>query len=314
MRSDILVTGASGFVGRAVVQRLLVQGHAVRVLSRRAKLAYLSNFLPQLEIWQGDITVPDTLDGVTEGIREVYHLAGEIRNPQAYEQVNHLGTKYLVRTSSLAGVQRFLYLSSVGVIGAGTQAGHVDENTPVQPRNAYEVSKYKGEQAALAAHQQNGMHVVALRPSIVYGEERPPQTDALLTLIRWIQNGRFLQLGSQFVSSYIYVGDVVAACLTLMHSKTPGGHAFIINEPIPLSMLIAEIASSLGVSPPRTLPGPIGLGIETILRRTGRFASLYNRTTYSMDKLTKLGFTSPFGYREGLRRTLAWYQQEGYLT
>jgi nucleoside-diphosphate-sugar epimerase len=308
----VLVTGAQGFVGRAVVQGLLNNGQRVRVLTR-PKSKVSNDLEGQVEIRKGDLTSPDTLAGLVENVDTVYHLAGEIHDSSRFDVVNRQGTVHLLAECKAGGVRRFLYLSSVGVIGARSEDAVLDETSPVSPGNLYEISKFAGEQAALFAHDPRGMQVMVLRPSIVYGEGRLPANDSFLNWMRAIKAGRFLQLGDAYISSYVYVGDVAAASLAIMNDHRSGGGVHIINEPIPLSTFVAEAASVLKTSTPRILPTPVGLLVEKALRKTGRFASLYNRTVYRMDKLTDLGFTLPFGYRHGISRTIEWYKEKGLL-
>jgi nucleoside-diphosphate-sugar epimerase len=206
-----------------------------------------------------------------------------------------------------------MYLSSVGVIGACDATGLLDEKASAHPRNAYEISKYAGERAALLHHNANGMQVMVVRPTIVYGEARNPQNDSFLAWVRAIKARRFVQIGRDYISSYVYVGDVAAACLAVANDVRTGGEVYIVNEPVPLSTFIAELSTLLGVKETGVLPRPVGLIFEKVLRQTGRFGSLYNRTNYSMDKLAKLGFGLPFGYREGLRQTVQWYRKKGLL-
>ena len=308
----VLVTGAQGFVGRVVVQGLLNNGQHVRILTRPQ--SNVSNDLEgQVEIWKGDLTSPDTLAGLVENVDTVYHLAGEIHDSSRFDVVNRQGTAHLLAECKGGGVRRFLYLSSVGIIGARGEDAVLDETSPASPGNLYEVSKFAGEQAALSSHDPKGMQVMVLRPSIVFGEGRLPGNDSFLNWMKAIKAGRFLQLGESYISSYVYVGDVAEACLAIMSDDRSGGEVYIINEPIPLSAFIAEAASALKTSVPHALPTPVGLLVEKALRKTRRFASLYNRTVYPMDKLTDLGFTLPFGYRHGISRTIEWYKEKGLL-
>ena len=169
----VLVTGAQGFIGRAVVRKLLDNDHYVRILTRRREQVSIE-LGRQVDIWEGDLTSPSTLSGIAKNVDIVYHLAGEIREPPYFDAVNRLGTEYLLAECQSQGAGRFLYLSSVGVMGARGEAVTLDETSLAHPGNAYEVSKLAGEQTALAFHDPNGMQVMALRPSIVYGEGRSP--------------------------------------------------------------------------------------------------------------------------------------------
>ena len=310
--SRTLVTGATGFIGRCLVDRLLADDKPVRVLTRGDK-ALPKSWAAEVECHTGDLRQVASLSGVADGIDTVYHLAGEFRDARLLDAVNRSGTESLLEICGVAGVRRFVYLSSVGVIGAGSSEGRVDEGTLARPSNAYEVSKYAGEQAALRAHQSDGMQVSVVRPSIVFGEGKPPSSDSFLSWMRAVQAGRAVSLGESYVSSYVYVGDVVAACLTVAGHPVAGGQIYIVNEPVHLSAFVGEMARLLGVRGPFLLPRPLGPLLAMLLRLSGRFGSLYNHTVYSMDKLSGLGFTPPYGYRNGLRRTIEWYEDNGLL-
>lgn len=309
---NVLVTGARGFIGKKLVIQLVRDGKKVRVLTR-GKQNVFGEISGQIDVWRGDLTKPSTLSGIAEGIHTVYHLAGEIRDPRRFDIVNRQGTEHLLKQCQSAKVRRFLYLSSVGVMGAKGESGVLDESDSTKPQNGYEISKCAGEKLTLSVHNPKGMQTMAVRPTIVYGEGRNPNHDSFLSWVRLIKSGRFMQLGEEYISSYIYVGDVVAACLSVAEDTRTGGEAYIVNEPIPLPTLIAGISVILDVPEPKMLPRPIGRVAEGVLRKMGRFASLYNRTTYSMDKLSDLGFILPYGYRKGLRRTINWYQEMNLL-
>lgn len=267
----------------------------------------------KVECLTGDLRQAASLSGIADGIDTVYHLAGEIRDTRLFDAVNCLGTENLLEICRIAGVRRFVYLSSVGVMGAVGTKGRVDEGTVARPGNAYEVSKYAGEQAALRAHQDDGMQVSILRPSIVFGEGKSRSSDSFLSWMRAVQAHRALSLGSDYVSSYVYVGDVIAACLMVATQPEASGQVYIVNEPVLLSAFVSEMARVLDARSPFLLPRPLGLLLAMLLRHLGRFGSLYNRTVYSMDKLSGLGFVLPYGYRDGLRHTADWYRDNGLL-
>ena len=317
MRSEIpsnriLVTGATSFIGQQVVDQLLLVGNTVRVLTRGDR-PLTQSWLDQVEVIFGELNDSKALQKAVSGCVSVFHLAAELRDPAQMDRVNIEGTRCLLDTCNQAGVRKFIHLSSVGVIGARGAAGLLDETAPAHPRNAYEISKYAGERAALLHHNANGIQVMVVRPTIVYGEDSNPKNDSFLAWVRAIKARRFVQIGRDYVSSYVYVGDVAAACLAVANDARTGGEVYIVNEPIPLSTFIAELSAILGVKEPCVLPRPVGILFEKVLRQTGRFVSLYNRTTYSMDRLAKFGFALPFGYRVGLRRTVQWYRDKGLL-
>lgn len=303
---DVLVTGATGFVGRRLVNELLSESIKVRIL-RQGPLPIPEDWADSVDIRDGDLTRPDSLKGVAQGIQTVFHFAGEIRNPRLFDIVNRIGTENLIKVCQGERIRRFLYLSSVGVMGTKGRPCTVNELSPSNPTSSYERSKYAGELAAYEYSNNADMDIIVLRPSIIYGEGKDPRGDHFLSLIRNISAGRFVLLGDKFVNSYIYVGDVVAAAMMLVKLPNTGGETYIINEPIPLREFIDEIYGNLGKGKAAILPPLIDRFCARLVRLTGRAGSLYNETYFSMDKLKRLGFTLPFGYREGLRRTVSSY-------
>ena len=309
----VLVTGARGFIGQSLVQRLVNENTHCRVLTRDKKngVAYAADRL--IDTWQGDLTQLNTLEGIASGIHTVYHLAGEISDGALYDRVNRQGTSNLLTVCGRAEVRKFVYLSSVGVMGGRATAETLDEDSPAQPGNDYEVSKFSGEQLALGFRDSATMSVSVLRPSIVYGEGYRNHGDSFLAWLKLIASRRYRSLGHGYISSYVYVGDVVAACMKLADASQVDSGVYIVNEPIELDAFVGEIASIMQIPIPKTLPEPVRAFTESLLRRTGRFASLYNRSVFSMEKLATKGFVLPFGYRVGLRRTISWYQEKGML-
>ena len=309
-RPVILITGAHGFIGRQLAKVLILRGNKIRILTR-GRSSNLQGIGGQVDVWQGDLTITSTISGIADGIDTVYHLAGEIRNRRRFTNINHQGTQNLLAQCESSGVRRFLHLSSAGVMGASGKNVALNESHSAFPRNEYEISKYAGEKAVIRQHNQDRMQVSVIRPTIVYGEN--PKSDSFLRWLRLIRARCFFQLGQDVVNTYVYVGDVVAACLTVANDSRTGGEIYFVNEPIPLSHLIAELSNAIGVKVPREFPRFLGNTAEKVLRRTGRFSSLYNYTIYRMDKLTDLGFALPFGYREGVRRTVEWYRKRGLV-
>ena len=305
-KKNILVTGATGFVGKKLVQQLFHEENKIRIL-RQGPLLIPQNWMGEIEIRDGDLTHPETLAGIADGIETVYHLAGEIREKSLYDAVNRVGTENLLDICRNAGVKKFLYLSSVGVIGASGLKAIIDENTLPRPKKAYEISKYEGERIALKFHRAEGMNVTVLRPTTIFGEGKDRKSDNFDKWIRRIRAGRFYLLGTDYINTYIYVGDVVAACVFVMTHSGTGGQIYVINEPILLREFVSAISDLLEVRKVAALPTLAGRFVASLLKQTGRFGSLYNKTVFSMEKLASLGFRLPFGYREGLRRTLQWY-------
>jgi len=307
----VAVTGGTGFIGQMLVQNLLDAGFNVRLLTRQSVLPH--TYVSQaVEVCQGDLRNPLDLKFFLSDAETVYHLAGEIRDPNLLTLTNVDGTKNLLTACRSSQVKRFLYMSSVGVIGAKGNATQVDETTVAKPGNAYEISKFTAEKICFESNTPN-FQVAVVRPSIVYGEGEKKGKDSFQTLLNLIKTRRLILLGQHYLSSYVYAGDVVNASRMIAEHPQSATQVFIINDPVPLIDFANSIADILQVPRPLVLPQPLGGILVGLLRHTGRFASLYNSTTFSIKKICDWGYRFSYGYHTGLHRTIAWYAKNGLL-
>jgi nucleoside-diphosphate-sugar epimerase len=320
------VTGGTGFIGRHLVTSLVKHNAHVRVLTRRPEI--LGQLWPKgdVEPWAGDLTVPETLRGFAHSARVVYHLAGEVRDANCYDMVNVTGTKNLLKACLDNELKKFVHLSSVATIGASS-AGVVDESTPCHPKNAYERSKLAGEQVVLSAFKESQLPVTVIRPTIVFGEGTNQNHDSLVSLLSAIKKGCFRFVGTGKSSfNYIYIGDVVRACLFLAETDKATGKVYIVSDSCSLRAFVGAAVEFMDVRMPGSVPTwlayTIAIGFEMAAKLThfsppltvGRVRALTSRVVYSSDKLREeLGFSPPIGWREGLRRTLEWYNRNRLL-
>ncbi|TAL09703.1 MAG: NAD-dependent epimerase/dehydratase family protein, partial [Nitrospirae bacterium] len=198
----ILVTGASGFIGRHLTGKLLESGASVRVATRHPE-RLPSEWKGRLEVVAGSLTDKHTVETVTKGASLVFHLAGETQDAASMQAANADAARELARAAGAAGVKRFVHLSSVGVIGANG-AGDVTEDVPCHPRNEYERTKLEGERAVLEFAWVTGFDAVVVRPTIVFGEGVSRSRDSLLEWLKALQRGRFAFIGGKAVANYAY--------------------------------------------------------------------------------------------------------------
>ena len=324
----VAVTGGTGFIGRHLVNTLVqqIQNIHVRLLTRRPDI--LQQLWPKgkIEPWMGDLTSPETLKGFIDEVQIVYHFAGEIRDENLFNTINIDGTKNLLAVCKDKKLKRFVYLSSTGVIGAIGKV-LVDESTPCHPRNAYEKSKYAAERIVMNALKSFQMPVTIIRPTIVFGEEPNRDRDSLLAWLAAIQRGWFRYIGSgDSIANYVYVGDVVQACLMAAESDRTVGKVYIVSDSCSLCDFVGAAAEFLGVKIPGKLPTWLAYILAGGIQMAGKVArfsppltvsrvkALRNRVVYSSNKIQKeLGFSPTVGWREGLRRTIAWYKKNSFL-
>ncbi len=333
----IAVTGATGFLGRALAVRLLAEGHAVRALARPATDRHA--FAPGAVEWRdGDVTDPAGLGAFVEGADAIIHAAGMLGafdiSEETYRRVNAEGTRNVL--AAVAGARaagrlpdhaRVLHVGSAGVLGPirGRADGFLfDETMPAAPSNAYERSKTLAESYA-REFALAGLPVIIARPEFVYG----PGDRHVLGLFRAVGRGVFFYIGSGRNHCHpTYVDDAVDGMLAALW-RGRAGQAYQIAGPrsVAFRELAETIAAELGVAPPRLrVPRPLAAlgaaGLEVAARLTGRDVPL-SRTGvafFSEDRRfstakaeRELGYRPRVGLREGVARTVAWYRGEGLL-
>lgn len=324
--SRVFVTGATGFIGRRLVDRLLESEREVRILTR-GKGGWPDRWLDRVDVRQGDLSDRVALSRQVMGCSAVLHLAGEVRDATKMRAVNVEGTGTLLEACRAAGVGHVVYLSSVGVIGARGSVA-VNEETVCRPKGAYERSKHEGERLALRWSATENVPLTVLRPTNIFGE-KPATTvgsDSMLAWLQAIQAGRFAFFSRDAVANYVYVGDVVEACrLAVSH---PISGVFIVADSCALTEFVAVAAKAMGCATPGlVLPRPVGyasavaMGIAAAVlgKRNpltiGRVRALSSRTRYDASKLRfATGWRPTTGWAAGLDRTVAWYREDGTLT
>nr|MBI3612737.1 NAD-dependent epimerase/dehydratase family protein [Nitrospirota bacterium] len=321
----ILVTGATGFIGRHLVEKLLECGSSVRVVTRDPE-RLPSQWRGRLEVVAGSLLDKGVQEAATKDVGLVYHLAGEIRDPSSMRAINVEAVRDLLEAAALAGVKRIVYVSSVGVIGA-VEPGVVTEETPCRPRTLYEQTKLEGERIVLEFARSGKIEAMVLRPTIVFGDGVERNKDGFLEWLRAVQQERFVFIGKKSVANYVYVGDVVEAMVRVAESPVRGSAIYIVADPAPMREFVGAMAQALGVTAPtRSLPVwaayVLGASLQAASRILGtpapltlsRAIALSSATLFSGEKLSRGAVIAlPFGYRKGLDLTVRWYREAGRL-
>jgi len=227
----VLVTGATGFIGGRLVERLVsLEGARVRALVHTMGNAVRIARLP-VELIRGDLLDLDSLRSAAQGCDVIFHCAyGSSGNDEERRQVNVDGTRNVLQAALEAGVRRVVHFSTVAVHDVD-HSGVVDETAPYATQgDVYTLSKIEAEKVVFAYQRDNGLEVVVLRPPVVYGPYAPYWTVAQ---IECIKNGNFtLVEDGQGTCNPIYVDDVVAASTLAAVHPGADGEAFIIaNNP-----------------------------------------------------------------------------------
>jgi dihydroflavonol-4-reductase len=319
-----LITGASGFLGGALLRRLVTTGHRVRGLVRGA--------LPPasggaVEWVKGDVTDPTSLGQATAGMDVVFHLAGIRRAPirSTFFQVNADGTRNVCDASWRSGVRRLVLAGSLAAVGPSLPDRPHVESDPFAPQEWYGESKAEAERAALEPRGQ--MEVTVVRPPRILG----PADRENLVFFKLIRRGIRLEIGGgPRPLSVVDVEDVVDFLLLLAERPEAKGEAFFC--PGPSTTTLEEIqeqgAQVLGLHPrtfhlsPAVLSALAGAA-DLISRATGQNLPLNRKLarqllapawTCSGEKAaTRLGWRARVGVPESIARSVAWYQAEGWL-
>ena len=325
----VLVTGGTGFTGKALVRRLLEQGHQVVALDYKEGLKTQELRDWGAEVVLGSVTDREVVRRAMDGAEVVHHLAAAFREmnvpDQHYWEVNVGGTKNVLAAAQEAGVRRFVYCSTCGV------HGNVDhppggEDAPIQPADYYQRTKYEAEPIVREFHE-HGLPSVILRPAAIYG---PGDPERFLLIFRRVAGGTFPMFGSgRTLYHPLYVDNLVDAFMAAMADGAGDGEAYLIadEEYVAIEELVRRVARALGVEVrvPHFPVWPVvaaGHVVEKACRPFGVTPPIFPRRVdwyrqnraFCIDKAKRdLGWAPKVGLDEGLRRTAEWYRREGFL-
>ena len=258
-RGPVLVTGASGFVGSAVVRRLQAQGRAVRAAVRTMPVD-----APASEhVVVGDVGPTTDWTQALRGVSDVVHCAARVHQLRdtaadplaAFRRTNLEGTRALAEQAARSGVRRLLFVSSVGVNGAETYGRPFREGDTAAPHSPYALSKLEAESALHAIAAQTRLEVVVVRPPLVYGPGAPGNFAALIAAV-----GRGVPLPFGAIHnrrSFVAVANLVDfLVVALAHPQAPGLTFFVSDgEDLSTTELLRLTATALHVRA-RLLPVP----------------------------------------------------------
>lgn len=228
--NTVLVTGATGFIGGRLVEKLTLEKNAhVRALVRNFRSAsWLSRTCA--EIIPGDLNDAQAVSQAVQGCSAVFHCAADVSQDYASSyRVNVDGTRNLLEAAQESSVERFLHVSSVAVHADPPAGQAVTEETPfiTDKTNVYACTKLLGEQIAAGFAHDHPLHVTILRPTIVFGPRASLWT--VDYAVRLLKDQIALSPSIRGKQNFVYVDDVIQALLLAAEASIPGGEAFIIG-------------------------------------------------------------------------------------
>jgi nucleoside-diphosphate-sugar epimerase len=325
---SILVTGATGFIGRHLVQRLTGDERRIRALLLPGEDASTIEPLG-VEIARGDVGDAEAVKRAAEDCELIFHLAAktDASSPSraAFDEVNVRGTANVARAALRAGASRLVFCSSGALYGRAIKNRSIDENTAPRPDSAYSTSKLMAERVLWSHHERDGLPVVVARAPAVFG----PGAMRWLNLFRTIASGRFRLVGAGEGHHHVAdVSDIVDGLARCGSAPRAVGRTYVIAaaESLPLRDLIQAIGEEVGVTrlPPSLPAAPFRL-YDTLNRHVyawtgGRLPRADRIDLYLGDRAfdisrsrRELGYAPQVTVREAVRRTATWFKAHGHL-
>lgn len=231
----VCIIGATGYVGEALALHLAQKGIQINALCRTpAKAKSLQH--PNIQLISGDLSDPESLKKAMEGCQQVYHLAAFAtvwhKTPSIFYDINVQGTKNVLEAAKYHKVEKIVVTSTAGVMGASPHKDSVvaeNTNKEVKLSTEYEKTKLQSEQVCLS-YAQEGMHVVIVNPSRIYGPGQMSESNAATKLIVQYYKGkwRFLPGDGKSMGNYVFIDDVIQGHLLAME-KGKSGERYILG-------------------------------------------------------------------------------------
>ncbi|HYH44923.1 MAG TPA: NAD(P)-dependent oxidoreductase [Thermoanaerobaculia bacterium] len=325
----VLVTGGTGFTGKALVRRLIEMGHQVVALDYKEGLKTQEIRDWGAEVILGSVTDMDVVRRSVEGAEVVHHVAAAFREMDVperhYYEVNVDGTRNVLQAALDAGVRKVIYCSTCGVHG-NVDHPPAGEDAPIRPADYYQRTKWEAEPLAREFFER-GLRTTILRPAAIYG---PGDPERFYLIFKRVAGGSFPMFGNgRTLYHPLYIDNLIDAFILAMEDGRGDGEAYLIADEqyIEIEDLVRRVGKALGTDVriphypvwPVIVAGhvvekackPFGINPPIFPRRVDWYRQ--NRA-FRIDKARKdLGYQPSVGIDEGLRRTAEWYRREGLL-
>jgi nucleoside-diphosphate-sugar epimerase len=278
--TSAFVTGGSGFIGGALVRRLVADGWTVRALARSDASARVVSERGAEPV-RGDLDDGASMAAGAAGCVVAFHCAahlGDWGSRADFERGNVQGTRNALGAARQAGVRRFVHVGTEAALLAGQPLVEADERAPLRFDSPalYSSTKARGEEAVIEANR-NGLETVVVRPRFVWGRG---DTTLLPAMTEMVRAGRFAWIaGGKHLTSTTHVDNVVHGLLLGAERGAPGGVYFVTDgEPVVFRDFVTRLLATQGVTPPdRSLPAPVASAVATVGETAWRLLPLPGR-------------------------------------
>lgn len=317
-----VITGALGFIGRNLAERLEGEGWETAGVDLTTDSTR--------SITAGDLTTPGPWASAFEGAEVAFHTAAAVTNTASVEEgwkTNVAGTRNAIDAAIAAGARRFVHFSSVRAFGdSGFPDGVTERHPPRPDTSVYVNTKIASEQVVLAAHAAGEIEVTVIRPGDVYGPGSRPWT---ILIVEAIAKGQFaLPAMGRGIFSPVYVDNLIDGVLLAATSGSGAGQVFTISDGTGVSTreFFGHYFRMMGRGEPRVLPTRLAVAFAAVPELFGDLTGhptevrresiryLARPGTYSIEKArSMLGYEPQVDLAEGMRRTEAWLRERGLI-
>lgn len=324
-----LVTGGTGFTGKALVIRLLNMGHEVVALDYKEGLKTKEIRDLGADVVIGSVTDREVVRRSMKGVEVVHHLAAAFREmtvpEKFYRDVNVHGTQNVLEAAWEQGIGKFIYTSTCGVHG-NVERSPAGEDAPIAPADYYQRTKYEAE-PIVDEYFKKGLKTVILRPAAIYG---PGDPERFYLIFKRVAGGTFPMFGNGLTLYHpLYIDNLIDAILLAMEDGKGDGRTYLIadEEYVGIEDLVRKVGTAMGIEvriphyplAPLIVAGhvcervckPLGIKPPIFPRRVDWYRQ--NRA-FNIDRAKReLGYAPRIGLEEGLKRTAEYYRREGLL-
>ncbi|MEI6488143.1 MAG: NAD(P)-dependent oxidoreductase [Bacteroidota bacterium] len=305
----VIITGATGFIGKHLLEDIDLNKYIVTIITRHSNKVS-SSISNKFNVQIADLRDVDSLKKAFQGQDIFINLAAEVRNLDEMEETNIGGTKNLIEAINFSNIKKVIHLSSVGVTGKSysDKLIYVDEEVVCTPLNEYERTKSVSEMLFLEAQKTLGFSLIVLRPTNVYGEFH--SFNALLKMMNHIKKWSLVAYFNSAMVNYVYVKDITSLICYFIENES---RYLVLNvgQAETLERFFYHVAEELGI-------GLKTIALPSLIVKLGRILeinkirTISNEVVYTDKRLLEF-FNYPYGLKKGIQRTVNHYKNQDLI-